>query len=272
MTAGRAAPFNPGACWVTRLAFEPRVAVAALMAMLRPQVDAGSPHAASARPRPSRPKSRMIASRKCARPRDGRICFRPAWSSTPPSSATCCRCAAPSTWSARRPIAETGEPHAQPAEPKPHCVQSFTYTFALRAPRQGRKPRHPAPEKYEHYRAAQPYSLTHRGPRRRDLRRDERLAAYGLYDTARHQGRPVDLPPPGRRAAFDSALSPRPHDVQLAGQRLPGSQHPRSARRCSRGGAAGRQARQPRLPPLAADRGAGAASGSARRSSCCGPT
>src|SRR4029077_1678603 len=28
-------------------------------------------------------------------------------------------------------IAETGEPHAQPAEPKPHCVQSFTYVFGL---------------------------------------------------------------------------------------------------------------------------------------------
>ena len=27
-------------------------------------------------------------------------------------------------------IAQTGEPHAQPREAKPHCVQSFTYTFA----------------------------------------------------------------------------------------------------------------------------------------------
>ena len=28
-------------------------------------------------------------------------------------------------------IAETGEPHAQPSGPKPHCVQSFTYVFGL---------------------------------------------------------------------------------------------------------------------------------------------
>ncbi len=33
-------------------------------------------------------------------------------------------------------IAQTGEPQAQPQEPKPHCVQSFTYTFACeRRPR-----------------------------------------------------------------------------------------------------------------------------------------
>ena len=39
-------------------------------------------------------------------------------------------------------IAETGEPHAQPHEPKPHCVQSFTYTFAARAPPRRRAARH----------------------------------------------------------------------------------------------------------------------------------
>ena len=27
-------------------------------------------------------------------------------------------------------VAQTGEKQAQPSEPKPHCVQSFTYTFA----------------------------------------------------------------------------------------------------------------------------------------------
>src|SRR5262245_61179012 len=32
---------NPGTCWVTRLAFEPRVALAALEAMARPSVAAG---------------------------------------------------------------------------------------------------------------------------------------------------------------------------------------------------------------------------------------
>ncbi|HET8575801.1 MAG TPA: FAD-dependent oxidoreductase, partial [Methylomirabilota bacterium] len=32
---------NPGTCWVTRLAFEPRVALAALLAMAAPHVEAG---------------------------------------------------------------------------------------------------------------------------------------------------------------------------------------------------------------------------------------
>ena len=56
-------------------------------------------------------------------------------------------------------IDQTGEPHAQPDEPKPHCVQSFTYTFALERGRARRGPHDPAPARYDHFRAAQPYSL-----------------------------------------------------------------------------------------------------------------
>jgi len=55
--------------------------------------------------------------------------------------------------------AETGEPHAQPLEPKPHCVQSFTYTFALENTGRGSSHVIPKPERYEHYRDGQPYSL-----------------------------------------------------------------------------------------------------------------
>lgn len=54
---------------------------------------------------------------------------------------------------------ETGEPHAQPVEQKVHCVQSFTYVFALE--RRPARERHviPRPERYEHYRDSQPYTL-----------------------------------------------------------------------------------------------------------------
>jgi hypothetical protein len=55
--------------------------------------------------------------------------------------------------------AETGEPHAQPLEPKPHCVQSFTYTFVLENTGRGRSHVIPKPERYERYRDGQPYSL-----------------------------------------------------------------------------------------------------------------
>ena len=55
---------------------------------------------------------------------------------------------------------ETGEPHAQPETAKPHCMQSYTYTFAVE-----QRPPHeyhviPRPERYEYFRERQPYSLT----------------------------------------------------------------------------------------------------------------
>ena len=44
-------------------------------------------------------------------------------------------------------------------EPKAHCVQSFTYTFALERGRAGERHTIRRPARYEHFRAAQPYSL-----------------------------------------------------------------------------------------------------------------
>jgi hypothetical protein len=57
-------------------------------------------------------------------------------------------------------ISQTGEPHAQPEEAKPRCVQSFTYTFALERMPAGSVHRIAPPEGFEHYRDSQPYSLT----------------------------------------------------------------------------------------------------------------
>jgi hypothetical protein len=54
---------------------------------------------------------------------------------------------------------QTGERQAQPVEAKPHCVQSFTYTFACERRPVGENHVIPTPEKYEHYRDTQPYSL-----------------------------------------------------------------------------------------------------------------
>jgi hypothetical protein len=57
-------------------------------------------------------------------------------------------------------IRETGEPHAQPETTKPQCMQSYTYTFALE--QRPRQEHHviPRPERYEYFRGRQPYSLT----------------------------------------------------------------------------------------------------------------
>ncbi len=57
-------------------------------------------------------------------------------------------------------VAETGEPHAQPHEAKPQCMQSFTYTFGLERRRQGERHVIDKPQGYESFRVAQPYSLT----------------------------------------------------------------------------------------------------------------
>ena len=88
------------------------------------------------------------------------ICFRPSLSSMRPNSATCCRSPVLNTDVGAETTAETGEPHAQPSEPKPHCVQSFTYVFGLerRLPHERHVIRQPT--RYEVFRASQPYSLT----------------------------------------------------------------------------------------------------------------
>jgi FAD dependent oxidoreductase len=123
-------------------------------------------------------------------------------------------------------IAETGEPHAQPIEPKPHCVQSFTYVFGLERRPQGERHVSERPARYDLLSCLATVQLAHRGSWRRDLRRGERLAELqGLRGHAAHQGRPVDLSPLGRQCAVRLELLERPVDVQLARQRLPGSEH-----------------------------------------------
>ncbi len=56
-------------------------------------------------------------------------------------------------------VEHTGERQAQPVEAKPHCVQSFTYTFACERRAEGESHVISRPEKYQHYKTAQPYSL-----------------------------------------------------------------------------------------------------------------
>ena len=55
--------------------------------------------------------------------------------------------------------AQTSEPHAQPDQARPHCVQSCTYPFVLERRPLGEDHRLPKPTHYEDYRDGQPYSL-----------------------------------------------------------------------------------------------------------------
>lgn len=159
--AGRQARFNPGNCWVTRVAFEPRVAVAAMSAMLQPHVDAGrlSIHLRTKAFGASVDGDRITS--VSALPLEGgeALRFRPDIVIDATELGDLLPLAGVAYVSGAEAVAETGEPHAQPREPKPHCVQSFTYTFGLERRPSGERHLIPRPARYAHFRDSQPYSL-----------------------------------------------------------------------------------------------------------------
>lgn len=160
--AGAAPHFNPGKCWVTRVAFEPRVAESILSAWLGAWVDRGRLEI----------RRRTIA---CAARTDGdlvagvtlldldrgttiEVRARIVVDATElgdllPLTGTEYRVGAETT-------GETGEAHAQPTDRKPQCVQSFTFPFVAERRPFGERHEIPEPSKYAHYRSSQPYSLT----------------------------------------------------------------------------------------------------------------
>ena len=152
-------------------------------------------------------------------------------------------------------VADTGEPHAQPQEQKPDCVQSFTYTFAVERRPAGEQHIIPRPEKYAHYRESQPYSLTIEVHGGEIYGEESGWLAYRLLEKM-----------PGTKGSLftyrrliDRSLfgGHFPHDVTMVN--WPGNDYrDKSILECSapgcRRGAAGRQAGQSRLPALAADR------------------
>ena len=152
---------NPGNCWVTRLAFEPRVAVGAIERMLQPHIEAGRltihrrMKAVAAAAGGDRVTTVLAMGLD-----DGRLVrFRPQLVIDATELGDLLPLCGAEYVVGAETVAQTGEKQAQPVEPKPHCVQSFTYTFACERLGQGENHTIPRPEKYEHYRAAQPYSL-----------------------------------------------------------------------------------------------------------------
>jgi len=152
---------NPGTCWVSRIAFEPRVGVSAIEGLLAPEIKAGRlqvflrTKAAEAIVDGDR-----VVSVKAVNLDDGsavRFEFEYVLDATElgdllPLTGTSYVVGAES-------IADTGEPHAQPEDPKTHCVQSCTYTFAMEQRPVVENNRTAKPDRYEHYRDSQPYSL-----------------------------------------------------------------------------------------------------------------
>jgi hypothetical protein len=163
LLSGRAAPsyFNPGDCWVTRLAFEPRVAVRVLEAMLRPYVDAGRLEIRTRTRAVGAATSgdRIVAVTAMGLDDGALTRYRPELVIDATELGDLLPlCGAEHVVGAEA-VAQTGEVQAQPESPKPHCVQSFTYTFACERRPDGEHHVVPRPERYDHYRSAQPYSL-----------------------------------------------------------------------------------------------------------------
>ena len=154
-------PLNPGSSWVTRLAFEPLVGLRAVMRLLAPEIEAGllqiflrTKTVATA------VEGDRVVSLRAANLDDGsttRFHFEYLLDATELGDLL------PLTGAeyvvGAESIAETGEPHAQPEQAKAHCVQSCTYIFALERRPSGEDNRITKPDKYDHYRDAQPYGL-----------------------------------------------------------------------------------------------------------------
>ncbi|MEO8527221.1 MAG: FAD-dependent oxidoreductase, partial [Caldimonas sp.] len=160
--AGASPALNPGDCWVSRLAFEPRVGAAAMREMLAPHVASGrltvfmrckTIAIDASEDRIDSLGAMSLDDGTQLRFRAGIVIDATELGDLLPLAGAAYRAGAES-------IAETGEPHAQPHEAKPHCVQSFTYTFAAERRPRGESHVVTEPQRYRHDRAAQPYSLT----------------------------------------------------------------------------------------------------------------
>ena len=159
--AGQRPDFNPGACWVTRLAFEPHVAVGVIEQMLQPHVEAGRLviHRRTKTVAATTEGDRVTTVTAMGL-EDGRLRrFHPELTIDATELGDLLPLCGVEHVVGAETTGKTGEEQAQPVEARPHCVQSFTYPFACE--RCGDNERHviPRPEKYEHYRSAQPYSL-----------------------------------------------------------------------------------------------------------------
>ena len=160
--AGSAADFNPGDCWVTRLAFEPGVGAKCMLDLLAPHLASGRlglfmrSKTVAVDVVDDRIRSLLVMNlddRSTVRFHPALVIDATELGDLLPLAGAAYRVGAEAA-------SETGEAHAQPREAKAHCVQSFTYTFAAERSPEGERHVIAEPEKYRHYRAAQPYSLT----------------------------------------------------------------------------------------------------------------
>jgi hypothetical protein len=147
---------NPGNCWVTRLAFEPRVAARIIEQMLPAGVQVLKRTKAVAATTEGDRITEVVAMGLD----DGQLVrFQPQLVIDATELGDLLPLSGTEHVVGAEAMAHTGEAQAQPKEPKPRCVQSFTYTFACERRPAGETHVIAKPKNYEHYRDTQPYSL-----------------------------------------------------------------------------------------------------------------
>lgn len=170
--------FNPGRCWVSRLAFEPRIGLAVLESLLAPSIRSGririfSRHTLKrAEVGAERIKAVIIA------PDSGRseLACRASYFIDASEMGDLLPLAGVPFRTGAEAQSETGEPHA-PAEAHPEWIQSFTFPFIVEyCP--GENHTIPKPPGYEENRDNQPYTLA----AGKDARGAPRI--YSMFATA----------------------------------------------------------------------------------------
>lgn len=153
--------FNPGNCWVSRLAFEPRVAVAVLDRIIAPYVENARlsvfyrSKAVAVGMGGDRIHDVLVTSLLTG----DQIRFLPSLVIDATELGDLLPLAGAEYVVGAEAASETGEAHAQPMEAKRHCVQSFTYTFAAELHAAGQGHIIAKPDAYELFRERQPYTL-----------------------------------------------------------------------------------------------------------------
>jgi hypothetical protein len=177
--------FNPGNCWVTRLAFEPVVAVEAIRALLQPHVEAGRLHVhlRTKTTGATVAADRIVAVQAIDLERGEAIRFHPQIVLDATELGDVLPLAGAEYRVGAETVAETGEPHAQPHEAKPHCVQSFTYTFGLERRPEGESHVIAEPPGYAAFRAAGKYSLRIEVHGGEIYGEDSGWLAFSVFDT-----------------------------------------------------------------------------------------
>lgn len=183
--AGKRPDFNPGNCWVTRLAFEPKVAIEAIGELLQPHVEAKRLHVhLRTKVAAVTVDGERIASLRALELETGRtLRFHPAIVLDATELGDVLPLAGAEYRVGAETVADTGEPHAQPLERKPQCVQSFTYTFGLERRPAGERHVIATPDDYARFRASQPYSLTIEVHGGEIYGEQSGWLAYKLFDT-----------------------------------------------------------------------------------------